>query len=470
MAQCPTGHPNITAGRDKMGECLYQCEYKYHYGLANVRATHSGGYISISYQTQNKEFPVLFKGQEFSVSEMRIYSPSIHKFDGKNLDAELVIVHSLCSPGNFEHEDGGTNISWESLTGKTMNGTLGNDACFYTYDSLSTAKSRCIDPPSPPGTDGPAMQCDGIVNIKGMKGVPKCGNKEWQLRRGSVASDPSGGTLFTKVATADDSSAERDCPDGLYVCIPLSSSAPGASAESNILNTIIRDTLGLQAGYHTDVFSFDSPFNLNKFIPDERYFSYFGTGLSSAPQKPCANYVVFANPIGIGKELAKGLAELIVPSVMPVENNAIDLLHSQQAPESMTKSKGKTDDIYIDCQPTDDSGLLLVTEDKPGLNVDPVLPDVPGKSAISTFWTYFYKAADIFLGIFITMMIVMVVQGLLNPGSGVLSAWFWVKLVVLAMIVGYLSTVVAQGTDTAPTQGVVDYLNAGSKTLPSFGS
>jgi carbonic anhydrase len=465
MAQCLDGHPNIAVTAN-MGECLYQCEYKYHYGLANIRATHNNGYISIEYQTQNKEFPVMFKGQEYSVSELRIYTPSLHKHNGKNTDAELVIVHSLCSPGDVAGVSDESEITWATKEGQTIKGALGGDACFYTYESLSTAKARCIDPPLEDGHTGNAPQCDGVVNIQHDKNIPKCGNKYWQLRKGDVLPDPEGGSVFTKELSQGDSMIDRDCPGTFYVCIPLSSTAPGASENSNILNTIIRETLPLQLGYHTDVFSFDSPFNLNKFIPDKKYFSYFANGLNRTNSVTCANYVVFSDPIGINSDLARQLSDTIMPATMPPLNNDISLLHSQAAPESMTKGKHKTDDIYIDCQPTDDSGQVLVAEDKPGPKVDPVSADSLGTpNPFATFWKYFYKFADILLGIFITMMIVMAVRGLLNPGSGIFNMWYWLKLVGLAIVVGYLSTIVAGGDDKPPGEGVLDYMKKGETTV-----
>ena len=466
MAQCQSGHPNI-AITNNMGECLYQCEYKYHYGLANVRATHNNGYISIEYQTQNKEFPVMFKAQEYSVSELRIYSPSLHKFNGKNMDAELVIVHSLCSPGNVASMSGNTEITWKNNQGQTLKKQLGADPCFYTYESLSEAKGNCIDPSLPDGATGNAPICDGIVNIQNDNNVAKCGSKIWQLRRGKLESDPAGGNVFTKVLESQEtSSLDLDCPGTLYVCIPLSSSAPGASASSNVLNTIIRESLPLQLGYHTDVFSFDSPFNLNEFIPDKKYFSYFANGLTNASSMSCANYVVFSDPIGINKDLASQLANMIVPAVMPQLNNEIYLLHSQASPESMTKGKhSNTDEIYIDCQPTDDSGQTLVTEDKPGLKIDPVTADMPNvPNPFATFWKYFYKFANIILGVFITMMIVMAAQGLLNPSTGIFNMWYWIRLVGLAIIVGYLSTIVSEGEDKPPGENLLAYMKDGTPT------
>ena len=273
MPQCPQGIPNITE-TENMGECLYQCQYQYHYGLANVRATHNNGYISIAYQTQNKDFPVMFKEQEFSVSELRMYSPSLHKFSGKNTDAELVIVHSLCSP-EVDPLNESSQFVWENAPdGKSFPNTLGDDSCFYTYDSLNEAKAQCSDPQLMPGSSGDPPMCAGIVDISGTQESKKCSNHKWQLRNGEMTDVENTGQTYAKILRENPTRSISDCPPTLYVCIPLSSGAPTAGNSSIVLNEIIRASIPLQLGYHTDVFSFDSPFNLNEFIPNKKYFSY----------------------------------------------------------------------------------------------------------------------------------------------------------------------------------------------------
>ena len=57
----------------------------------------------------------------------------------------------------------------------------------------------------------------------------------------------------------------------------------------------------------------------------------------------------------------------------------------------------------------------------------------------------------------------MAAQGLLNPNSGIFNTWYWVKLVVLGLIVGYLSTVVAKGSKGSLKQSLTDYMSSADK-------
>jgi len=66
--------------------------------------------------------------------------------------------------------------------------------------------------------------------------------------------------------------------------------------------------------------------------------------------------------------------------------------------------------------------------------------------------------------VFITMMIVMAAQGLLNPSTGIFNMWYWIRLVGLAIAVGYLSTIVSEGEDKPPGENLLAYMKEGTPT------
>ena len=448
MSNCLGGHPNITI-KNAQDECLYQCMYKYHYGLGNIKGVHNNGYITVDYQTQNQDFPVVFQEEEYSISEMRIYAPSLHTFNGERKDAELVILHSRCYPEMNTTVN--SKIVYDELTNFTIEKTLGGDGCFYTYNTQDEAEAQCKDPPRMPNSTANVPLCSGYIQIDDKK----CNGKQWQLRTGAFTA-ASGSNAFKKEIT-EESKNNGECPNTLCVCIPLSKNASQGSATTTVLNQIIRETSALELGNHTDVFSFDSPFNLNKFIPDKNYYSYTAMGLDTSISPICCNYIVFDTPLGINSDQVENLNNNISQGPTANVNNEITLVKSQSPPKSLTGSSKKEDDIYIDCQPTNDSGQVLVSEEKSLEITKPIKPETESSDFTKSFWKYFYKFAGFILGILITIAIVMVARGIVE--GKLFSLMYLIKLVVLGMMIGYLSTVVANKNDKNADLSVTDYLS-----------
>jgi carbonic anhydrase len=74
------------------GNCDLKCSYNYQYNQSNSVATNNGVFISLSYDkgTSNQ---VVYNTQNYYVSQINIYSPSLHSFNGNLANAELVIEH-----------------------------------------------------------------------------------------------------------------------------------------------------------------------------------------------------------------------------------------------------------------------------------------------------------------------------------------------------------------------------------------
>lgn len=75
------------------GKCDYKCNYTYKYYNSSCNATNMGEYISLSYDTSTIA-PVIYNSSEYNVSEVRIYTQSLHSYSGQKTDAELIIIHT----------------------------------------------------------------------------------------------------------------------------------------------------------------------------------------------------------------------------------------------------------------------------------------------------------------------------------------------------------------------------------------
>lgn len=75
------------------GRCDLKCNYSFQYNNSACVATNHGDYISLSYD--NMQNPsVVYNDSGYNVREVRIYSPSIHTYNGRQTDGELIIVHN----------------------------------------------------------------------------------------------------------------------------------------------------------------------------------------------------------------------------------------------------------------------------------------------------------------------------------------------------------------------------------------
>ena len=75
------------------GNCDLKCSYNYKYSESNSVATNKGVFISLSYD-KGTTAPVTFNNQNYYVSNIMLTNKSLHMFDGKYVDSELIVEHS----------------------------------------------------------------------------------------------------------------------------------------------------------------------------------------------------------------------------------------------------------------------------------------------------------------------------------------------------------------------------------------
>jgi carbonic anhydrase len=75
------------------GKCDLKCSYTFSYTNSSCTSTNRGDYISVSYDKSSSP-PVLYNSVGYDVQEIRVYTPSLHSYNGSKKDAEIIIIHS----------------------------------------------------------------------------------------------------------------------------------------------------------------------------------------------------------------------------------------------------------------------------------------------------------------------------------------------------------------------------------------
>ena len=76
------------------GECQGKCDYSFDYHSSSCIVTNRGNYLEIAYElTSSAAPPVSFNNRSYAVSDVRVYTPSLHTFGGERMGGEMVIVH-----------------------------------------------------------------------------------------------------------------------------------------------------------------------------------------------------------------------------------------------------------------------------------------------------------------------------------------------------------------------------------------
>lgn len=73
------------------GICDTKCDYKFKYQNSSCVGKNLGKYILLSYD--NSSSVVTYNMIHYNVDQVRIYSPSLHSFNGNKTDAEMIIIH-----------------------------------------------------------------------------------------------------------------------------------------------------------------------------------------------------------------------------------------------------------------------------------------------------------------------------------------------------------------------------------------
>ena len=151
----------------------------------------------------------------------------------------------------------------------------------------------------------------------------------------------------------------------LIVSVPFISG--GKTDKGSVqLNTLITEAALRVPNINESVTTSSGSFSLDNFIPDKKgYFSYTGT----LPYTPCNgtySYIVYniEDAINLEASLLVKLKQIVTTTAIPVKTNS--LFYNKNG----ANSRGNDDNIYIDCQPVDETGNILVQEGPGGANTN----------------------------------------------------------------------------------------------------
>lgn len=74
------------------GPCTLLCDFNHKYGTYNPSVTNKTNYLSLNYTNPTSKPPVIYNDLGYNVSEIRIYQPSLHKYNGTNANGEILII------------------------------------------------------------------------------------------------------------------------------------------------------------------------------------------------------------------------------------------------------------------------------------------------------------------------------------------------------------------------------------------
>lgn len=97
---CPDATAPIDISLSKIvGKCDYKCSFSFQYNNSSCIATNRGDYLTLSYDKSSAP-PVSYNATSYDVQEVRIYTPSLHSYNGNKMDGELIIVHNSNTGAN----------------------------------------------------------------------------------------------------------------------------------------------------------------------------------------------------------------------------------------------------------------------------------------------------------------------------------------------------------------------------------
>jgi len=82
------------------GKCDLKCSYNFKYNESNSIAKNNGVMISLTYETNNS-YSVTYNNIKYNVDTISIVCPSIHIFNGKKKEGEIIITHNPLNGGDI---------------------------------------------------------------------------------------------------------------------------------------------------------------------------------------------------------------------------------------------------------------------------------------------------------------------------------------------------------------------------------
>lgn len=90
---CVSSNSPIDITDKNSGICDLKCKYLFKYNDSSSTINNKGKYLSLTYDKPNTN-QVIYNSIPYYVEDIRIYTPSLHTYNGSNAEAELIIIHT----------------------------------------------------------------------------------------------------------------------------------------------------------------------------------------------------------------------------------------------------------------------------------------------------------------------------------------------------------------------------------------
>lgn len=89
---CVLSKAPINIPKESKDLCVEKCSLKFDYGKSSLSIKNKGNYLALGYDASTTN--VKYNANKMEIHEVRIYTPSLHTYDGVRAEAEMIIVHS----------------------------------------------------------------------------------------------------------------------------------------------------------------------------------------------------------------------------------------------------------------------------------------------------------------------------------------------------------------------------------------
>jgi carbonic anhydrase len=96
---CNVYSPINISQRHSYGKCVDKCDFSFKYDNSSIKLTNKGTYLNITCDDTNNS-PVTYNTRKYKVSDIRIYAPSLHTYNGAHMPCEILIIHTPVLGGN----------------------------------------------------------------------------------------------------------------------------------------------------------------------------------------------------------------------------------------------------------------------------------------------------------------------------------------------------------------------------------
>lgn len=167
---------NISSTDPSINECNIYCTYGYDYNdsscIVTTNKNHKhGNYLDIKYDLKNSgtSSQVIFNGENYNVSSVRVYQPSLHTYDGQYAPVELLIFHD--GPTDSQGNTIKLIVSIPYQSGSASTDYTSSKIGSQVLQNIITEYYK-LSPPSPSSSSSPTPQNLNINNFNLSNFIP----------------------------------------------------------------------------------------------------------------------------------------------------------------------------------------------------------------------------------------------------------------------------------------------------------